>query len=575
MVLKFAKPAKKLKVAKGQTQGLRANKVNLRGNQPNSKFKYLTPPSASFPGNDPDARLARGDDDDDSGSSSSGGSEPAGNGQFDKIVNRYNKKKKASVKFTPERAATYKRRMGSRSAPAPEMRTVPAPDDISDSEDDGGSTASFESDSDGSSISGASFSDDSMSLSGMSSVGRDIPDDDASSIFSGRPAKKKGGGMFGGLSTKDSEEAEKADLMARFHFLKQRGTHFAKNYTAKSSLNEMRMEMGRIEHEAQVGRAIKINRRFLLAGVSAVENVSNNYGPKMVRGKLYRVSHFVNDSIKDYDSAFERMSEEYGGVVGAITGGNPLYEIGFTALYQMFTYAMFYRGAESAKANEELTIEDIKKRFPDLVKEAGQQYAREQQQQHQSPPPQQYQQQYQQQQQQQYYPAQPHATPVTAGQAYPLAPPMAPPSDGLLQAYMQHQAEAAPTGGIARHMNTEDPNVLAHLQSKPMQQPTFQQRQPITQASQPDRPPPVAPPNLMIAEMHQPLPRVDLDELPGFGGDEFTQAVATRNGRPPKINEVPKFSDKQDDQLRPEEVPLPLDEFDDDHGEGDVVIDIN
>lgn len=603
--LKFNRPLRKLAVAKGQSQGLRSNKVNLRGNQPDSKFKYLTPPSVSFPDDDPSARLARGED---ASSVSSGSSleETRGGGgggksRFDKIANRYNKKKQATKgkSEAPARrmdaAPAFQRRAsGVTSAPPPIRKVVP-PADISDSEGD------FSDSDDGGSISSYS------SYGSSPSLAQSLSSDASSSIFStgrppapsarSRPAAAKSGNVFNGMSSSDAEEAEKADLLARFHFLKQKTNdpvHLSKNYTAKSSLNEMRMEMGRIEHEAQVKRSIKINQRFLLAGMSLVENTTNNYGPKATRGKLYKVSQFVDQSIHDYDSAFERMSEEYGGLVGAITGGNPLYEIGCTALYHMFIYAMFYRGAESAQANDELTIEDIRKRFPDLVKEAGAQYAREQHMVAPAPPPQQqqqpfYQQIQPQQQQQQMYqqPYQPHAAAVT-GQGYPpMSAPMAPPSDGLLSAYMQHQREHGGYGGQQQRsmLNTEDPTVLAHLSRQSAAAP----QQPMQQA-QPDRPPVAAAPDLMIAEMHQPLPRApqihDEQAFPEEDGIMNT-AVSTQLGRPPKITPVPTLAEKmREQQARPEEFtlpPVPSDEYgefsddglDEGRGEGEIVIDIN
>lgn len=103
------------------------------------------------------------------------------------------------------------------------------------------------------------YDDDNLSLAGMSSSGRDIPLDDSMSILSGESVDRKKNNN----SSKENEEVEKTDLLTRFHYLKQRGVHLAKNYTMKSSLSEMRMEMGRIEHEAQVSKSIQTNRRIL------------------------------------------------------------------------------------------------------------------------------------------------------------------------------------------------------------------------------------------------------------------------------------------------------------------------
>lgn len=554
--LNFNRPKSVLPLTKGQDQGLKADTVNLRGNKP-SKFKYLTAPSKDFPGDNPSGRLARGDGSVSSVSSSGGASQRDGKkkARFDKIANLHNRKKKTVTAKAPRRVVAPAPPMIRRAAPSSPVKTfqsVPAPMDISD--DSGAESDSYMSDSDDAeSVGGQSYA--SFASSASSFIAESVQSDASSSIFSGRmpagkpgpPRSEKPGNVFKGMSSTDAEEAEKADLLARFHFLRQRGTHISKNYTAKSSLNEMRLEIGRIEHENQVKRAVKMNQRFLLAGVSAVENISNNYGPKVTKGKLYRVSHFVQESIHDYDSAFERMAEEYGGVVGAITGGNPIYEIVFTALYQMFIYAMFYRGAESAQANEELTIEDIKKRFPALIKEAGEQYAREnglyRPVTHVTPEPQQ--------PVHAVHQQQPHSVPIT-GQGYPS---MAPPSNGLMDAYMARMS-----------LNAEDPGMLQYL--NPAKQTANQSNQGgthYTQAQQPHQSMP--PPDIMLSEMHQPLPRVH-EEDEEEEDSLMSMPLSTRTGRPPKVNEVPRSL--------AELTPIPPGDVDDDDGkgDGDLVIDI-
>lgn len=545
--LKFERTKSVLPLTKGQDQGLADNTVTLRGNKP-SKFKYLSAPSKDFPGDGPSSRLARGSP---VSSPASGGSfrdGPSGKtdkkkARFDKIANRYNKKR-IVVASAPRRVVPSMVRRPLAGSPVKKSESVPAPMDISD--DSGSEEFMSESDDDDGSesvVSGKSYGSFASSASSM--LASSVESDASSSIFSGRmpsgksgpPRSAKPNNVFSGMSSTDAEEAEKADLLARFHFLRQRGTHISKNYTAKSSLNEMRLEIGRIEHENQVKRAVKMNQRFLLAGVSAVENMTNNYGPKATKGKLYRVSHFVQESIHDYDSAFERMADEYGGVVGAITGGNPIYEIVFTALYQMFIYAMFYRGAESAQANEELTIEDIKQRFPNLIREAGEQYARENG---------------------LYRPVMyappaespsvahaPHAPPPPM--APPSAPAMAPPSNGLMDAYMQKIM-----------LNAEDPSMLAHLSpAPPPPTPTYaSDRQMVRQ-----------PPNIMLSEMHQPLQGEDDDDE--NDGGLMSQPVFTRTGRPPKVNEMPRRSIAELTPIPPGEVGEPEDD------DGELVIDIN
>lgn len=225
------------------------------------------------------------------------------------------------------------------------------------------------SDDDLSSIS--SFSSGLSSLGGKKTTGpRHISLDDSMSIISGQGKSKKKKNAFNGLSKRESEEAEKNDLLARFHILKQRGVHLSKKFTDKSSLNEMRMEMGRIEHENNVAKSIQINRRFFMASTSALTKVTDNYAPNMIRGRWHGFDKYVLNSINDYDEPFERLSEHYGGVIGAITGGNPLWEIFVLFAYQFVSYGFMSDGGEQAKASEDMTADELKKRFPNLLKEA-------------------------------------------------------------------------------------------------------------------------------------------------------------------------------------------------------------
>jgi hypothetical protein len=182
--------------------------------------------------------------------------------------------------------------------------------------------------------------------------------------------KASGGGMFSAVTPKEAEEAEKNDLLARFHVLKQRGVHISKTFTPRSSLQEMRMEMGRIEHEARVQRSLRINRRFLLAGTGIMSKVTDKYGPKATRGLWHGFDKHLVNYVDEFDEPFERLSEEYGGVVKAVTGGNPIWEIACMLLYQAVVYAL--EGGGKAKADESFTSDEIRRKYPNIIKEAVQ-----------------------------------------------------------------------------------------------------------------------------------------------------------------------------------------------------------
>lgn len=252
--------------------------------------------------------------------------------------------------------------------------TLPAPKKLDDSVSSDSelsspsvSSDSLSSDSDSDSDTGESLLSSSSSSS-MSSTKKRVPLDPS---MKGMLGKDKGKGLFGNMTKEEAEAAEKNDLLHRFHYLRQRGVHVSKNFTEKSNLNEMRMEMGRIEHEEQVERAIRINRRWALASAALVQDVTDNSRmPTLIRGKFNGFNRYLLQNIEEFDSAFERLSERYGGVIGAITGGNPLYEIVSLFAYHLVMYYLFYRGSETAKANEQLNEEDIKRRYPHLIQNA-------------------------------------------------------------------------------------------------------------------------------------------------------------------------------------------------------------
>ena len=534
MAISFKKSTTKLVLPKSKGNGLRAGKISLTGN----KKRVVPPPTPK--------KTIVPDSDDDEGdvvsypvpvSSKKKTSSGGDLSRFDKLVNSHKKKSKhvSRPRETEEPVSFQRSRMRGGSPPAP---TAYAPDNIST---DGGSSLS------GSSFSSSSFSSSSFS----SSSGGSVPLDDSMSILSvssdeAPPRKPVGAkGMFASMTSSEAEEAEKSDLLARFYLLKQNGQHLSKTFTPKSNLNEMRLEMGRIEHERQVANAIKMNRRMLVAGVSAFETATDNYGPRLVKGKFHRVSHFVTNSIKDYDSAFERLSEQYGGVIGAVTGGNPLYEIFATLLYQMITYAAFYRGAETAKANEDLTAETLKQRFPEILRQAVEaEMALRQQQQ-------------QQQQYQGYMPPPPNTQQQQFRQTFtqPVQNMGMPAPSANLNRYMnsqqqpqQQQQQQQPVFKPYTNVNIENPASFAR-NSQNQATEAAQQRQ-LHMPSQPVRAyvPTHVQPDTLIAEMHRPMPHTTFseEEIQQQQMDSYSeslydnidgpaQAMSTRSGRPTEI----------------------------------------
>ncbi len=248
-------------------------------------------------------------------------------------------------------------------------------DDMSNSDSPFNESFSDE-DSVGSASSAGSFSAMS-SISSMMSKGSRVPLDDSMSIISGRSGgnsskrKHKSKESEPKQMTPAEEEAERQDLLRRFNILRARGVQ-VKNFTQRSNLKDMKLEMGRLEYEKQAKQSIQLNRRWFLAGSAGVAKLTNKYGPNKLKGRWQGFDDYVLNSIGDYDNAFERMAEHYGGFVSTLTGGNPIWEIAVLFTWQFFMYGFLTDGAQTARANEELSSDDIRKRYPNLIQQAVQ-----------------------------------------------------------------------------------------------------------------------------------------------------------------------------------------------------------
>jgi len=108
-----------------------------------------------------------------------------------------------------------------------------------------------------------------------------------------------------GLTNDELEEAEKQDILGRLHSLRMKGSVLSKNFTLRSSLAELRMEMGRLESENDTKRSVQRMRRWLMAGASGLQYVSNTkFAPMFMKGKFDGFSDYVLSSIEDYDVIF-------------------------------------------------------------------------------------------------------------------------------------------------------------------------------------------------------------------------------------------------------------------------------
>jgi hypothetical protein len=169
-----------------------------------------------------------------------------------------------------------------------------------------------------------------------------------------------------GLSQDELDEAERQDILARFHAMKAEGkVKFSKNYTAKSPLPELVMEMGRIEHQREKEyEMLKIRRQMLVFCGGAERLVKAKFVPKNFRGRLNGFSDYTLSNLKEYDPVFERMTEKYSGILGGGSSGNPLLDLAMVMGTQLFMF--FFMNASSS--SREPTEEDVRKNHPALIK---------------------------------------------------------------------------------------------------------------------------------------------------------------------------------------------------------------
>lgn len=364
--VKFSKRKERLKLAGGD-QGLGYdNRVLLRGNK--SAEEASGGLEAFLSRNGGSKRSRARDDAFDEDELSSGGSLSDldfGSGGSSPSPPRRGRRSKAP-------AARKSRMSRMPSSPPMSPPSVASSSSGGSSGSDGGSSGSRSSSSSGSSPSSqGSDSGSELASSDSGSSLSDAASSSASESFRGpsRKSQKKKAPASSGLSD-EAEAAEKQDLLAHFHRLRAKGVPIAKVFTTRSNLTEMRLEMGRIQHEQETGMAMKKNQRMFMLGTSALTKVTENYGPKMIRERFKGFDTHVLESISEYDQIFQQISEEHGDLITAIFGKHPAVQLFFLLASQLFLYGFVHEGAKKAQMRESVTSDELRTRYPNVFREA-------------------------------------------------------------------------------------------------------------------------------------------------------------------------------------------------------------
>lgn len=103
----------------------------------------------------------------------------------------------------------------------------------------------------------------------------------------------------------------KRKLLYQFDRLEKRGVKLPQKFSLSSSLDEMQMELDRINNDKKADASIKFQRKALVACVTGIEFLNTKFDP--INARLDGWSESVNDGIDEYDDIFEELHEKYKG----------------------------------------------------------------------------------------------------------------------------------------------------------------------------------------------------------------------------------------------------------------------
>ena len=133
--------------------------------------------------------------------------------------------------------------------------------------------------------------------------GEEVSDSDSSSVASSAPKEKKPR-----MSSREIEK-KKQELLVKLMALEKKGVNLTKNYSLKSSLEEIEFEYNTQKHAAEVEASVHFQQKILMAVVTGVEFLNKKFDP--IGAKLDGWSESVMDNITDYEEIFQKLHEKY------------------------------------------------------------------------------------------------------------------------------------------------------------------------------------------------------------------------------------------------------------------------
>ena len=171
-----------------------------------------------------------------------------------------------------------------------------------------------------------------------------------------------GGGMGGGGAMPSEGyktiEDEKADLLNKITRLAKKGMHTSSRLTSYSDIEEIRTEYKRLTYAMEADRAIRFQKRMLIACVTGLEFLNKRFDPFDLQ--LDGWSENVMENQDDYDSVFEELYQKYNTKVAVAPEVKLIMMVGGSAMMFHLTNTMF----KSAMPD----MNKVLKQNPELVK---------------------------------------------------------------------------------------------------------------------------------------------------------------------------------------------------------------
>jgi hypothetical protein len=104
-------------------------------------------------------------------------------------------------------------------------------------------------------------------------------------------------------------EKRKQELLIKLLALEKKGVTLTKNYSLKSSLEEIEFEYNTQQKAAEIEASVHFQQKILMAAVTGVEFLNKKFDP--IGAKLDGWSESVMDNITDYEEIFKKLHEKY------------------------------------------------------------------------------------------------------------------------------------------------------------------------------------------------------------------------------------------------------------------------